>query len=199
MVLSAGLEATALRQAGCPPPPWERDLQVASRCGRRRRVISIWTVKRRERRAPLTGCAARNYFTFSTTSILMGSLVLISSKPSWSCMAFLSKVRLVAEPCIAETDCCRFHSKTMSKKLVSPVWSMIGLPISFSKNEVNDESGCVLISTNRDGSYLPWVMDFGQGLTFNLLAPASPNRSNSTLVSIVSTLPTNPNCFLISA
>jgi hypothetical protein len=51
----------------------ERDLQVASMCERRRRAVSVWTLKRRERRAPPTNCAARNYFTFSSTSISTGS------------------------------------------------------------------------------------------------------------------------------
>jgi hypothetical protein len=41
---------------------------------RERREISVWTLKRRERRASPTGYAARNYFTFSTTSISTGEI-----------------------------------------------------------------------------------------------------------------------------
>jgi hypothetical protein len=52
----------------------ERDLQVASMGERERREISVWTLKRRERRAPPTGCAAQNYFTSSTTSISIAAL-----------------------------------------------------------------------------------------------------------------------------
>jgi hypothetical protein len=45
------------------------------------RTISVRTLKRRERRAPLTDCAVRNYFNFSTTSISQRGKVIFSDSP----------------------------------------------------------------------------------------------------------------------
>jgi hypothetical protein len=67
------------------------------------------------RLSPESRDAARNYFTFSTTSISTGSRLETSSKPSWSSKACFNPSGLV----FPQFTC--FHFKLISKLLVSPV------------------------------------------------------------------------------